>query len=164
MFRSKHSFRWISLQWMICAAATQRDFGVRHLNQLRQLPRWRVVRRCMRWAMLGIGSTPGSIISSNSVLAVKIKRPVWYTLYHHWPVVEKGQQTLLLINQGEKNMSLIASMDSMVSGGWSTIPQMVDIEVLDDHDLVLTRTWSHGDPPTFITPGFRLSLKLGFQP
>ena len=36
-------------------------------------------------------------VRCNDVVLVKIEGPVWYTIYHHWPV--KGETTPLLINQ-----------------------------------------------------------------
>ena len=35
----------------------------------------------------------------NNVLLVKIEGPVWYTIYHHLPIVKGHYYTPLLINQ-----------------------------------------------------------------
>ena len=35
----------------------------------------------------------------NNVLLVEIEGPVWYTIYNHLPVVIRGKQTPLFMNQ-----------------------------------------------------------------
>ena len=46
-----------------------------------------------------ISQTWQKTISNNHVLLGKLEGPVWHTIYHQLPVVIRGKQTLLLINQ-----------------------------------------------------------------
>jgi hypothetical protein len=56
------------------------------------------------------------MFSSNDVLLVKIEGPVWYTIYHHFPVVN-GVSSTLSINQptNQKRTSMFSSNYDMHS-------------------------------------------------
>jgi hypothetical protein len=52
-----------------------------------------------------------SVVLSNNVLLVKIEGPVWYTIYHHLPVV-KGVVSNPSINQPTNGKRISRGIDS----------------------------------------------------
>ena len=67
----------------------------------------------------GSESSDPQMVQSNNVLLVKIEGPVWYTIYHHLPVVFQGfLQTPLLINQPMGKGHLWFKVDTLRSYLW----------------------------------------------